>query len=436
MKAHVLRRRVPIAPFDRDASALPFLCGTLEEQRATLLRQVRASDIVDVGADTVVDGPALVIADDVYVSRRALRGFLAQARMATGPVRLCLPDSRFMELFGPLQDLPTDDDGRFGFEIAYVPVGSQCTAAEALATDAWVEAPFREIPFAARIPHYIMGTESADWMLPLTSTAAMRIRHWVHLVRAGTLLPQVMLLDHVTFHPLRTLAKLMLSLRGNRTATLEALKGRLVTTGKNTFIHPAATVEASFIGDNVYVGPHALVRQSVIGDGSYIEERAHVAQSTLGPRTMVSKNSVLSACVVFGDTDACTRGMQLCLIAERCGITSFAYALDTNPGRGVRVRDGDQLRDVGELSVGACFCEEVFAGAGVMVAAGRVVPKGVRLVGQPDTFFQSFDHAAPGLTGTAVNGRFTPLTTGPKTATTTTTTSSTSGSAPSSAKAG
>ena len=58
-----------------------------------------------------VAGPALLIADDVWVTRRALRSFLKVAR-GRGLSRLCLPPSRLLSLFAPLQDVPTDSAGR------------------------------------------------------------------------------------------------------------------------------------------------------------------------------------------------------------------------------------------------------------------------------------------------------------------------------------
>ena len=132
------------------------------------------------------------------------------------------------------------------------------------------------------------------------------------------------------------------------------------------------------------VGAHAYIVNSVIGRDSVVEERAHVAQSTLGPRTFVSRNSTIAACSVFGDTDACINGVQACVIAQRCGLTSFAHPLDISPTGNVLVEDEGRLRDAGDLPCGIAFGPECFVGAGVYIAAGRSVPAGTRIVRHPD----------------------------------------------------
>jgi NDP-sugar pyrophosphorylase family protein len=185
---------------------------------------------------------------------------------------------------------------------------------------------------------------------------------------------------------------------------MRALRARFVYVGKGAFIHPRATVEASIVGDGVQIGAHAYVNGAVLGAGTIVEERAHVVQSTLGPNTFVSRNSVLSACAVFGDTDACVNGMQGCVVAEQCGLTSFAHPLDIAPGGTVNVDDAGTLRDVGELPCGVAFGAGVFLGAGVYVAPGRAVPAGVRLVGDPGTTLRRITAADEGAFGTVVDG--------------------------------
>ena len=186
---------------------------------------------------------------------------------------------------------------------------------------------------------------------------------------------------------------------------MSALKRAFVYRGRNVFVLPSATVEASVLEDGVHVGPHAYVVGSVLGAGSFVEDRAHVNQSSLGPHTFVSRNSTVSACATFGHTDACTNGIQACVIAERCGLTSFAQPLDIVPGGQVQVMDGQLRRSVGEMPCGVAFGEGVFVGAGVQIAPGRAIPKGLRLVADPDRALRRIAaDQAPG-TGTVRDGR-------------------------------
>lgn len=410
MRALLVRRSPPLLPFDRPVDD----CGgagslTFGAWRARTLKRcgLSAAEVVD-EADTV-EGPAVVLSDELFISDRALKGFLKAARGRASPSRLCLPQSRLMDLFSPLQDLD-EHKGRFAFPLALVPAGASVKASDALALDEgdWVAAPYRDIELEAPVPTHIFG-RPGTFTFPLTSTVALRVRHWVHVLRVAHLAPQLELLDRIYRWPPGSLVRALSAVRLSKPATLSALKRAFVYRGKDVFVHPSATVEASVLEDGVQIGPHAYVVGSVLGAGSFVEDRAHVNQSSLGPRTFVSRNSTVSACATFGDTDACTNGVQACVIAERCGLTSFAQPLDIVPGGEVHVMDGEARRSVGEMPCGVAFGEDVFVGAGVQIAPGRAIPKGIRLVSDPDRALRRISpDQAPG-TGTVRDGRFVPL---------------------------
>lgn len=399
-------------PLGRPPAACALGLTTVGEQRDDALRRAGITDIVPLDDDErEIEGPAVVLTDEVWITRRAARGFVQTARRSPDAVRLCLPKSRQLELFLPLQDLDVDDAGRAAFPVAFVPSSTRIAAGRALTLgpERWVEPPYKEILLSAPIPRYIMGRDG-EFTFPLTSTVVMRMRHWVHLLRASHLAPQVALLDRASDAPLGALWRGLFALRPTRAALMQALKARFVYRGRRVVIHPTATVEASVLGDDVTIGPHAYVVGSVLGAGTYVEDRAHVNQSALGPRTFVSRNSSLSACLALGDTDACTNGIQACVIAERCGLTSFARPLDIVPGDEVRVLDGAELRKVGEMPCGVAFGPGVFVGADVQIAPGRAIPAGLRLLSPPAQSLRRVPAGtAAGTTGTVVNGQFTPL---------------------------
>jgi acetyltransferase-like isoleucine patch superfamily enzyme len=390
-QAHVL------FPFARlpDACGLGF--GTFADFRARTLRALKLPDAVDTSRDARIEGPALVLADDVWVTRRALAGFLALARRETRPSRLALKHSRLTELFAALQDNDVDESGRSAFDVAYVPAGHTVSAGEmfSLPSSSWIAPPFREVAVDVRVSPYIFGRGAPIMTMPLTSTIAMRVRHWVHVLRAAHLLPQVELLERASSSPMSTLLRGLFALRATKRSRERALKAAFVYRGRGTFIHPTACVEASVLGDDVYIGAHAYVTGSVLGHRTYVEERAHVNASTVGNDTYISRNSTISACNVFGDTDACTNGIQGCVIAERSGFTSFARPLDVVYGADVSVLDGEVLRSAGPLPCGVAFGADVFVGAGVTIAPGRAVPPGVRLVMQPDDVLRTIPADTP-----------------------------------------
>ncbi|MBM4280144.1 MAG: hypothetical protein FJ137_05110 [Deltaproteobacteria bacterium] len=401
MQVFVVEQGGRIEPFGVVTDDCPLGGGTFADARRAALR---AAGLVapdhKCPPSTTVTGPALVLADDVWVTRRALRAFVKATRRATRTVRLALPRSRLLALLAPLQDVDEGDDGAAIYGCAFVPVGVTIVAAQALSAGAPCLIPYREIHVDVPVPRALMGRSDPTTPWPLTSTVALRVRHWLHVLRASHVAPQVWLLDRATAAPLQSAWRAVTRWRPSSAARLAAWKRAFVFRGRNVVVHPNAVVEGSVLGDDVFIGPQAVVLQSVVGDGCRIEQRAHVAQSTLGPRTFVSLNSSMQACCTFADADACANNLQACVVGSGVGLTSFARALDTvlhddgRPGGEVRVQDGGRLRGAGELPCGVAFGPGAFVGAGVTLAAGRAVPAGVRIVGGADGVVRRPDAAA------------------------------------------
>lgn len=387
LAVRMVRRERVLHPFGTIVDDCGLGTGTFGSYRATILDELDA-EVRDAGLDEDIEGPALVWSDDVFVTRRCFRTFLKAVVDGSECARLCLPKSRLLELFLPLQDVEVDDEGRAAYELAWLPAGKKTTPRElfALGRDRWRAPSYKEVLLALPSPRFILKRNDASITMPLTSTVALRVRHWVHVLRAGHLMPQVTLLEKAMSQPLRSILRaltvplrVLVSGSYTRISFVNAARAAFRYTGAGSFVHPTATVEASVIGRDVTIGAYAYVTNSVIGDGCVIEQRAHVSGSALGPRTFVSLNSSLSACVTFGDTDACINGVQACVIAQRCALTSFARPLDLAVEGQVRVEDEGKLREAGELPCGVAFGPGVFAGADVVIAAGRAIPANVRL---------------------------------------------------------
>ena len=269
-----------------------------------------------------------------------------------------------------MQDVEVDDIGAI-YGCAFVPAGITTTAGAALDTAAPLDIVARVIPTMVPVPRSLLGVPSGQMQWPLTSTVVMRLRHWVHVLRASHVAPQVWLLERAVRDPVRSAWRALLGLRPTAAARQAAWSRQFVYVGRRCLIHPSAVIEGS-----------------VIGAGSRLEQRTHVSQCTLGRRTFMSLNSSMQACVTFDDADACANNLQACVVGARAGLTSFARALDTTlfedgrPGAPVEVVDGDRRRRVGELPCGACFGPDSYVGAGATIAAGRMIGAGVRIVGE------------------------------------------------------
>jgi carbonic anhydrase/acetyltransferase-like protein (isoleucine patch superfamily) len=388
ISAWVVARGVVVQPFGVPADGCPVGDRPLAEVRHESfiglgLRAMPAK----IDDDHLVTGPALVVADDVWVSRRALGAFVAMARRQTQVVRLRFPHGRLLELLSPLQDVEHDAEGAV-YGCAFIPAGETVLAKTALDEAAPLTIPTRVIAVDVPVPRVLMGHATGHLSWPLTSTVVMRLRHWLHVLRASHVAPQVWLIDRATRAPLSSSWRLLTGLRPTAAARASAWQRAFVYTGRRCQIHPSAVVQGSVIGDDVVIGAGAVVLQSVIGDGCRLEQRTHVNQCTLGRRTFMSLNSSMQACVTFEDAEACANNLQACVVGARAGLTSFARALDTTlgqdggPGAPVMVMDAEHLRTVGELPCGVCFGPDSYVGAGVTIAAGRLVDAGVRIVGE------------------------------------------------------
>ncbi len=415
MQVVVVARGAVISPFGVVADDCPVGPATLKEARTEALRRCRLTPpTTKSNDDDVVVGPAIVIADDVWITRRALSSFLGVAKTSTSPVRLRLPSSRLLELFLPLQDVAVDDVGAV-YAVAFVPVGHRVRAGDVLDTAAPLTIPYRELLTTLPVPRRLLGNDQGTSQWPLTSSVVLRVRHWVHVLRASHLAPQVYLLERAVSDPLRSAWRVLLGLRPSAAAREAAWKRQFVFVGKRCTIHPTAIVEGSIIGDDVTIGPGSIVLQSVIGSGTRIEQRAHISQSTIGPRNFISLNSSMQACVTFEDAEPCANNLQACVVGARAGLTSFVRALDTvlhddgRPAGPLHVVDGDHKRHVGELPCGACFGPDSYVGANVTVAAGRVVPAGVRLVTDPSSLLRRVPAGVAPGTWIVVDGGLVPL---------------------------
>ena len=406
MRVHLLSSGKFIEPFGLRAEDCALGGRTLGAQRDEVLARL-GLEVTRGALDDDVEGPCLVLEDDVWISRRALKLWLKVARAGEETCRLALERERFVELTAPLQDLDERAEC-VAYDVAFVPAGARLSAADALASDNWLAHKMRVLDVAVPAPKYLLGTGTDEVRFPISSSAVMRIRHWVHLLRASHFAPVVELLDRVWRNPVAASFRALPALRLNKRSRERALRAAFVYQGKGAWVHPSSTVEASILGDDVVVGPHCYITGSILGDGTVVEQRAHIEQSTLGPRTFVSKNSSLSACLTFGDTDVCVNGIQTCVVGTACGLTSFARPLDLVPGGEVRVVDNGKLRGVGELPCGVCFGPECFVGADVVIAPGRAIPRGVRLVAPPEDALRKPPGEHAGL-GYIKDGAFVPI---------------------------
>jgi acetyltransferase-like isoleucine patch superfamily enzyme len=402
VKAFLVARDHPIAPFGEPARDAAIGGQTLAAHHDELCRRLGLTPqrVPDAASIPDAERPCLVWHDDLFVTHRALRGFVRAARRGGQPARLALPDSLLMQRYHPLQELTRDERGRWLFDLWWLPRGG---VDEGLRAAVAVEPPFKEIAHRVRAPRHIVGFE--HYVHPVTTTIALRVRHWVHILWANNLMPQVRLVERITGQPLGTLWRALASL-----GSLPRLQRLLTYRGRRCRIHPTARVELSVLGDDVEIGPFALVRGAVVGSGTVIEDRVDLQFTCLGPGSFVSRNSVLIMCAGYPDADMCVNGMQFALCGRRTALTSFVRPMDMRLGAPVSVVDGERVVELPGHLLGPCFGHDVFVGPDVAIHPGRAIPNGCRILPAPGDGLSRVPAQWPaGQLATVRDGRLIPI---------------------------
>ena len=122
-RVYLLRKSLKIKPLDKCWGDLPLGNQSLDGYRRDTLKRCGWTHLQDIEPQEEISGPALLVADDVFISKRALKAFtrLLPKQSAQTPVAMVLPHSRQTELFKPLQDVPECDD-LVRRDFVYIPV--------------------------------------------------------------------------------------------------------------------------------------------------------------------------------------------------------------------------------------------------------------------------------------------------------------------------
>jgi len=150
-------------------------------------------------------------------------------------------------------------------------------------------------------------------------------------------------------------------------------------------IHPTAIVEGSSLGANCEVGAYAIVRGCVLGEGVSVEDGAHLHLSSLGDKVRVARQTSVFASVLMEGAHSAQTVMQMSVMGRHSATTSASWFEDVRLNGPVRVESnrGDVFVDSGTRFLGCDLGHNSFIGAGVTVAAGRMVPSNTQIVANP-----------------------------------------------------
>lgn len=337
-----------------------------------------------------------LVRSDVVITRDAVAAF-ADA-VGTEDARWAVEG----RLANFLADLSFGDDGPW---LVYLAPGGPVTPERiANAAPLVIDAKERLLEFPLSEEHH--GASMVE--LPISDRLVMPTRHWLQLLWANLLSLGPYLWRNLMGKNIVEMffRGIWASLRAGSIKP-HRVGAQLGRTGKRCRIHPTAVVEGCWLGDDVEIGANAVVRGSVIGSGAMIEDLAMVEFTVMGPGSRVQRQAMVKYSVL-GPRSAAGGLMQLGVLDRAAALKRTGVLMDVSFGQGVRVTSGDRMYAAPLNMAGVCVGVESTVGAGVSIAAGRVIPPGVRIAPSADSMVTRIPGDLEGVV-TVKNGSLEPL---------------------------
>ena len=224
-------------------------------------------------------------------------------------------------------------------------------------------------------PSHMCG-DCNGYAVPMTDTFAVQINHWINLWVANVLFVLANLAR------IKKMSKIVL-------LSWKVFRN-LNKAGKNCKIHKSAIVEASVIGSNVTIEAGAIIKASVISDDVHIGNGVIVEESVIGTGCKILHGHILFSVLypetfsVAGFISASLTGKDV-FVGANVTLTDFRF-----DKKNVFVENNGCKEDSGNLFLGSCLGHGVYLGSGTIIAPGRAVPNGLRLVPAKDKVFTKY----------------------------------------------
>ena len=381
MKAHIVQRRRPVAPFGQPASELWGLNGTRADGRGQVLRRAGLEPGPCAPAEVSdLRGPALVLDDDVWLSRGALQAFLDGTRGRTAAAQLGVRAGPVTDLCGPLGGGGPFRSGALPLPVYHLPAG---VGGDALSSEP--NLPLVVVDPGEKMLRRPGGRpvgSGPNRGMPAPARLALRVGHWTHLLLANLLGFGAAVADQGRW---RNLLRVIWAVLRARSFNPHAVAAKLNRIGRGCLIHPTAVVEGCMLGDGVYVGAHAVVQGCVLGDGVMVDELASATLSVLAPQARILRRGMVRFSLL---QPSATGGgsVQLSVLGRDASLLRSAHTFDVDlSARPIRCRGADgTLQRSGLPYLGCCLGHGATVGGGVWVAPGRSIPNGVQVVRPPE----------------------------------------------------
>lgn len=389
-------------------------------------------EVLPPGAPPPGDQDLLVLPTDLFITRTLLTAWLARPRVG-GVERLALRHTPSVDHALPLQDLAVEPltpqerctvpgrraevERRATHKVlldAYICRSSHVGSAsgddllEALATAAQPAVVDKlELVVDMRLPLLPMeGTEPPRMRFPLTSSVAVHVRHWVHVLWLNQLAPGILISLWLREHALAAVWKVLTGGSFQRDRIMQ----RLSLIHPTAKVHPSAYVEGCVVGPWAVVAAGASVRQSVVAEGAEVGEHATVLGSVIGCRTYVTPKTYMVWCALYPDSVVGNQKMQVSLVGSHAHVNAWVGLIDARFAGSIRVDSATGLQSTQRSFLGSCVGHHSQLAAKVLIHPGRVVPRGTVLVMRPDEVISTIPQTlAPGVPMVRDRGTLVPL---------------------------
>jgi acetyltransferase-like isoleucine patch superfamily enzyme len=356
-----------ITPFLEHPQQLPILNKSLDTHQRKTLDSLGIT-ITDKENRNVEKG-LVVMKDTVFCTKELMVTFLEESLLSDQPTQCAIKKGAVTQR-STISTMDVDDRGEsVGYRLYYYPPGTDHTSSLTpivIDADEYVQ----EMMFPN---HMVPGK---IYKVPLTRKIIFQIEHWTNLwaCNIAGLLSNIADLQSNKSQQLRLAVKAL-------STNQWRVSSKNVQVGKGCDVHPTAYVENSIIGEGVEIGAQSVIRGSMIGDNSVIASNCTIAYSALGDECQLRDGATVTYSLLFpGALTTCpflnTSVMgRDSFIAVGSVLTDFRF-----DGKNVTVMKDGKAVDSGQIILSGCLGHNAYVGAGVIVAPGREIPNGARLL--------------------------------------------------------
>jgi len=369
MKAYIITSGKAIEPFGDNSQDCLIANETLKASQESVLRSLNIDLVIVEEAQIQDPEEHLILTDSLYFNRELLIDFISRSRgLKRNTVCAFKPGVFTIRTIATTQDVTIYDD-RVEYNLRYIPTVSQRGETVPVIIES------NSLHENLRIPEHM--TNISCYEIPLPDKIAIQIDFWTNLWAANiaTLLAMV---AKVMQTPKWKLFGTVL-----RAASLNQWKvaSKLNQFGRNCDIHPAAYVEGSIIGDNVRIGAGSVVRECNIADNVSVENNVTLNFAVIGAGSYLADGSIIRYSVIYPNTFFGFSTLSCQMLGRNCfigdGVSLTDYRLD---GKNITVFKNGTVIDTDNRFLGSCVGHDTYLAAGTIVAPGRAIPNGTRII--------------------------------------------------------